>query len=180
MKNYWKHGAGSDGRVWVAVNGQVIADHHGRNMINSPLYTWSLFKVYTGPEVLDVPPAAFSDCNTADPAACSTPGEVADLNFDPDRTTWRWQPPGQPGSLPGAFVYDILRSSRSDDFSMPTCVESSDGSNTSATDTDTPAPGTAWFYLVRAGNSCPDGAPQIRRTPARQEGGSERHVEAGA
>jgi hypothetical protein len=29
---YWHRSAGSDGRVWAAVNGQTIADHRGPNM----------------------------------------------------------------------------------------------------------------------------------------------------
>lgn len=36
---YWHRSAGSDGRVWAAVNGQTIADHYGPNMgaLNMPI-----------------------------------------------------------------------------------------------------------------------------------------------
>ena len=29
---FWHRSSGSDGRVWMAVNGQVIVDHYGSNM----------------------------------------------------------------------------------------------------------------------------------------------------
>jgi hypothetical protein len=53
---FWHRSSGADGRVWVAVNGQVIADHYGANIgvnnnpINriflSQLYTTSPYPVY--------------------------------------------------------------------------------------------------------------------------------------
>jgi len=38
-----------------------------------------------------------------------------------------------------------------------TCVESNDGSNTTAVDAAVPANGTGFFYLVRPENACPSG-----------------------
>jgi hypothetical protein len=36
---FWHRSSGNDGRVWMAVNGQVIADHYGPNMgiYNAPI-----------------------------------------------------------------------------------------------------------------------------------------------
>jgi hypothetical protein len=53
---FWHRSSGSDGRVWMAVNGQVIADHYGPNMginnarINrimvSTLYSSTAYPIY--------------------------------------------------------------------------------------------------------------------------------------
>jgi len=32
LEVFWHRSVGADGRVWVAVNGQVLADHRGPNM----------------------------------------------------------------------------------------------------------------------------------------------------
>ena len=53
--------------------------------------------------------------------------------------------------------YDTLRSHTMSDFSAAYCVETNDGTDRTAADTDTPGPGEIWFYLVRAENACPDG-----------------------
>lgn len=47
---YWKRSAGSDGRYWSAVNGSVIADHHGANMgIESlPITRLMIHNAYSG------------------------------------------------------------------------------------------------------------------------------------
>ncbi len=52
LEVYWKHSTGSDGRVWVAVNGQTVADYYGQNKKNNDVFGWNLFKVYTGPSHL--------------------------------------------------------------------------------------------------------------------------------
>ena len=46
----WHHSAGSDGRYWAAVNGQVIADHHGPNMgkYNLPITRIMFINPYSG------------------------------------------------------------------------------------------------------------------------------------
>src|SRR5882672_4416102 len=47
---FWHRSNGADGRVWVAVNGNVIADHNGPNMgaWNLPINRISMPTVYTG------------------------------------------------------------------------------------------------------------------------------------
>ena len=47
LEVYWKHHE-TDGRLWIAVNGQTVCDHNGRTKRNSQLYGWEPFKVYTG------------------------------------------------------------------------------------------------------------------------------------
>ena len=36
---FWHRSSGADGRVWIAVNGQVLADHYGPNkgVWNAPI-----------------------------------------------------------------------------------------------------------------------------------------------
>ena len=57
LEVYWRHSADDDGRVWIAVDGQTIVDHRGRNKIDSEISPWSPFKAYTGTEMLDRGPA---------------------------------------------------------------------------------------------------------------------------
>jgi len=47
---FWHRSAGSDGRVWMAVNGQTLADHHGPNMgaWNMPINRIFAPLLYTG------------------------------------------------------------------------------------------------------------------------------------
>jgi len=44
---FWKSGV-EDGRVWAAVDGQTIVDFTGQTMVDSGLYVWWPFKLYTG------------------------------------------------------------------------------------------------------------------------------------
>jgi len=55
-----------------------------------------------------------------------------------------------------AAVYDTLRATAPSDFLSATCMETSDGSNTTASD-PLPSPGQRFFYLTRAKNACPQG-----------------------
>ena len=83
-------------------------------------------------------------------------GEIANLRaFDPASTYFEWNPsPGGSGA-----VYDLVRGSVSNlsgnasavDLGMLTCVEedSPDASSQTDPDAELPAPGTAFFYLVR-------------------------------
>ena len=92
---------------------------------------------------IDVPPLSM----------CPEPGEVLDLGFA-DRTTLTWLPPLQLGGSPPR--YDTLRSEDPNDFvNLATCVESDDGSDTTAAVDDAPLPGDVFCYLVRAENGCP-------------------------
>jgi hypothetical protein len=71
-------------------------------------------------------------------------------------TTLVWTEPEASGCA--GPRYDTLRSSDPADFvTAPFCVESDDGLDTSAEDGETPGPGEAYFYLVRAENDCPVG-----------------------
>jgi hypothetical protein len=98
---------------------------------------------------------AGDDCDDANPQVWETPGEARSLLFT-NAQTFSWAPPASLGGL--AVVYDALRSADPANFvGAATCVESNDGSNTTATDASAPAVGTGFFYLVRAENTCPSG-----------------------
>jgi hypothetical protein len=47
---FWHRSSGSDGRFWAAVNGQVVADHHGPNMgaYNLPITRLMITTAYSG------------------------------------------------------------------------------------------------------------------------------------
>ena len=61
---FWHRSAGTDGRVWVAVNGQVLADHRGPNMgvnnaainriFNSLVYSDSSYPIYQWTDDLEI------------------------------------------------------------------------------------------------------------------------------
>ena len=53
LEVYWKHSTGNDGRVWAAINGKTICDHHGPNKKDSDIRLWNAFKVYTGEDSMD-------------------------------------------------------------------------------------------------------------------------------
>jgi hypothetical protein len=95
------------------------------------------------------------ECNDADPQAWYTPSEAEDLLFASDRETMSWDPPLDPGGT--SVIYDTLRSGDAQDFgdTSAVCVESDDGSDTIATDSETP--GEVFYYLVRAENACGHG-----------------------
>ena len=89
-----------------------------------------------------------------------TPGEARDLRLhrmtNTHITTLSWTPPLLPG---GSFlIYDTLRSTQASNFASSTsCVETNDGLDTSAVDSQDPVPDTCLFYLIRAENTCPSG-----------------------
>lgn len=92
-----------------------------------------------------------------DPASCLVAGEVIGLTLthEPtgDVTTLAWLPPVDPAGM--AVVYDVLRAASPDDFASARCLETDDGKDTTALDGDTPASGSAAWFLVRARNVCP-------------------------
>lgn len=106
----------------------------------------------TGNPVCQTP---IPDCDDANPQVWTTPGEVPLLVFLTDRQTLGWIAPYAPGTT--SVAYDTLRSADPGDFTTAVCVESQDGTDTFATDTSSPAPGNAFFYLVRAVDACPSG-----------------------
>ncbi|NIV26256.1 MAG: hypothetical protein GWN45_02535 [Gammaproteobacteria bacterium] len=87
------------------------------------------------------------------------PGDVEqlELTFDPSTavTALAWSPVAEPGAV--AVVYDVIRSSEAEDFSLATCVESGDGSDLVAEDPTVPQRNQIHFFLVRAANACPAG-----------------------
>jgi hypothetical protein len=44
---FWHRSTGKDGRFWWAINGKVVADHHGPNKILEPINRIMLFTVYS-------------------------------------------------------------------------------------------------------------------------------------
>lgn len=80
-----------------------------------------------------------------------TPGPVAGLRFDPNRTTVRWN------AHPRGGAYDVVRGSLSAlrsaagnyASSSPVCVEN-DGTDLTASVSQTPTAGQAFYILVRA------------------------------
>jgi hypothetical protein len=95
------------------------------------------------------------DCDDANADVWATPGEVPALTFV-DAVTLSWSEPADPGGT--SCVYDLLRSDGADDFVVGgICVESDDGSDTTAEDLQEPPSGLAFFYLSRASNDCPQG-----------------------
>jgi hypothetical protein len=50
LEVFWHRSSGSDGRVWVAVNGEVLDDHLGPNMgaANAPMNRIMITNLYTG------------------------------------------------------------------------------------------------------------------------------------
>ena len=96
------------------------------------------------------------DCDDLDSTIWSTPSEVQNLQFAADKETLSWTEPAEPGAPVSDLVYDTLRSEDPTDFDLgAACIESDDGSDMMAVDSEMPLPGTRFHYLVRAENACP-------------------------
>jgi hypothetical protein len=93
-----------------------------------------------------------SDCDDADPAVWADPGEARTLYWS-NKTTLNWTAPVDLGGTQ-ALVYDTLRSTVASNFAGGTCIEDGDG-NLVTSDSQIPAAGTVFFYLVRPNNTCP-------------------------
>jgi len=105
--------------------------------------------------------APVPDCDDGDDRIWRTPGEVPLLTFD-DAQTLSWTEPLDPGGATSSLRYDTLRSADPADFvSAATCVESNDGADRTATDTQRPDPGQVFYYLIRAENDCPSGSGSL-------------------
>ncbi|HET6373262.1 MAG TPA: LamG-like jellyroll fold domain-containing protein, partial [Candidatus Polarisedimenticolia bacterium] len=101
------------------------------------------------------------DCDDARSEVWATPDEVAEMYFS-NATTLVWLPPTVMGGA--AVSYDLLSSGDHTDFvTSALCVETSDGTDTTAIDAAIPAEGSAIYYLVRAGNTCPLGQGVLGR-----------------
>jgi hypothetical protein len=97
-----------------------------------------------------------TDCDDRNPNIWGTPGEVPVLVLEPDGQTVSWSPPIDQGG--STLVYDTLRTSDPADFDLgAVCVESDDGTDTMAVDSDPVPAGVTYYYLVRAENACPAG-----------------------
>jgi hypothetical protein len=95
------------------------------------------------------------DCAPLDPDDLA-PGELTSLTLTHSGgvsgvTILEWASAGP------AALYDSLRSESAASFASAVCLESMDGSDTSATDSVTPPAGEVAFFLVRARNTCGTG-----------------------
>jgi hypothetical protein len=93
------------------------------------------------------------DCNDDDPLAWGMSGPTGNLQFT-SKTVLVWDLPADPGAPPSELRYDTLRSGDPGNFLLADCVETYDGPNTIASDTTSPSPGFAFYYLTRARSSC--------------------------
>ena len=95
-----------------------------------------------------------ADCDPLDPELQSSPGAVIDLMLSDvaGLTTLSWSPPAVPGAT--TINYDTLASIAASDFSIPSCVEAGDGSDTQALHGVVPGSGAAYYYLIRVNNGC--------------------------
>ena len=112
-----------------------------------------------------VAPPGFSgnatDCDDTLPAVWAVPGEARELvaSHGPGTgvTTLTWSAPLGAGGTAASLHYDTLRAPGPSDFTTPAeCIDPS-GTDTTSPDAQAPAPGGAYFYLVRAVNACPSG-----------------------
>jgi hypothetical protein len=91
----------------------------------------------------------------------AVPDEVAGIAFvDKSNVIWT-------KFVNGAATYDLIRADTPNGFATGTCVETK-GSSAHSLDSSTPASNAAFYYLVRAANSCGLG------TLGRQRNGTER------
>jgi hypothetical protein len=117
------------------------------------------------------------DCAPADAVSWALPGEATDIVLSrpggpAGPTILGWSPPAA-GGLASGFVYDVIRSENPAEFvAGASCLETDAGPDTTASDMETPTPGGAFFYRVRAENACgvgiagldSNGAPQAARS----------------
>ncbi len=95
-----------------------------------------------------------SDCAPDDPHAFAQPPEVAALAFGPGAATLSWSSAQR--SAGSGTTYDVLRGDLS---ALPvgsgsSSCTASGAPDTTITDSETPAPGDGWWYVVRGHNVC--------------------------
>jgi len=122
--------------------------------------TWPVLPADETDDDLDGLSECDGDCDDTDGGIWETPGEVQALTLDHNTgtgiTTLHWSSPASPGCL--VPLYDSLRSPAPDDFgAVAFCVESDDGSDTTATENATPGANTVRYILIRAEDACPVG-----------------------
>jgi N-acetylneuraminic acid mutarotase len=98
--------------------------------------------------------ATAGDCSDADATAWAVPSEARNLILTDD-VSLGWSAPSDPGA--SSLTYDVIRSGVLNDFTSSANCIASNIPLTTATDVDAPAPDQAFYYLVRARNSCPGG-----------------------
>jgi len=97
------------------------------------------------------------DCNDANMGVWAIPAEAENLLLSSDGQGLTWSSPPAPGGT--TVLYDTIRSSVASDFMTgATCIETDDGSDLTANDSERPATGQGYFYIVRGGNSCGEGS----------------------
>ena len=101
------------------------------------------------------------DCNDDDGSIWSTPGAVPTLRFA-GKTMLEWDPPADPGAT--NVNYGTLRSDDASDFDGAVCLVAGDPTATSLTEAATPVSGAAFYYLIRATNTCPEGQGSLGNT----------------
>jgi len=103
-------------------------------------------------------PGDACDCAPGDASVWDLPGEAADLLLTVDAldqvtTRLGWSAPPT-GGLPASMTYDVIRSTSASDLVAPATCLASALTVTTAADLDLPAPGSAFFYVVRARDAC--------------------------
>ncbi len=99
------------------------------------------------------------DCAVSDGAIWATPGEVQGVLLGADKETLGFSSPIELGGLSGSVRYDTIRSSSPPDFDAAgICIETDDGADLVAVDTEVPGQGVVFYYLIRAENDCGVGA----------------------
>jgi hypothetical protein len=105
------------------------------------------------------------DCNDGNPNVWAPPGPVEDLvaEHGPGGTTLSWTAPLFLGA--NSVSFESIRSANSINFMTSTlCLPDGDPSDTTILDSSAnPAPGTVYFYEVRAVNACPGGDGPLGR-----------------
>ena len=88
----------------------------------------------------------------------SVTATVEQIALEPaaDGTWIGWTAPSDPGAE--TVGYELLRAPAPSDLSGAVCLPIDDPAARDTLDSDLPAPGGLFVYLVRAVNSCPDGA----------------------
>ncbi|MFQ5701530.1 MAG: M36 family metallopeptidase, partial [Acidobacteriota bacterium] len=135
--------------VFVGAAGWEIDDIAFNNITNTPFSI-----VVAHDPTCDADADGFfdaTDCAPSDPMLWSAPAAVADLDLaGGSSTTFNWSVPVDAGGA-AAPTYDLLRSVGATGFSGATCVEIAGIDTTAA---DPTIPGTIFYYMVGAANTC--------------------------
>ena len=104
---------------------------------------------------------AAADCDDGDAGVWALPGEVPNLRPTDRKWVFAWDSVADESTISGAvqLAYDVLRSSSPSNFLTGpdvACIDPS-GLDLEASDLAVPAPGQAFFYLVRARSQCGPG-----------------------